>query len=110
MAATNGTVIGQFRGTSWATAFTNPQQLDILQVLSITGGTVKYNLTRTGVANTNPVSPTRVHGNPQALYQQNGAASLAAAFTNPLHLDLIQIISPTGGNIVAYVDYLGVVH
>lgn len=109
MAATNGTVIGQFRGTSLVAAFTNPQGLDIIQVVSI-GGTVVYNLTSTGVAHTNPVSPSLVHGNPQALYQQNGAASLAAAFTNPSNLDLIQIISPTGGNIVAYVDYLGVVH
>lgn len=103
MAATNGTVIGQFEGTSWATAFTNFSKQDILQVLN-QGGKVVFSIDYLGAAHTNPSTPT-----PTALYQQNGAASLALAFTNPSGLDLLQISSP-GGNIVKYVDHLGVSH
>jgi hypothetical protein len=58
VAATNGTRVGQFvsRLTSSATtaqlfadAFTNPSQLDILQVVNV-GGNVHYSLNYQGVA------------------------------------------------------------
>lgn len=111
MAATNGTVVGVFQGSTLAAAFTNPQQLDILQVVN-EGGTVVYNLDRNGVNNTNPVSPTKVGGIPQALYQQNGASSLASAFPGnaATQLDLLQVISGVGGVLIFHVDYLGVAH
>ena len=99
MAATNGTLTGVYQGSSYATAFTNPQSLDLIQVIN-EGGKIVWNLTSTGVA-----SPT---GN--ALLGQYFGSSFAAAFTNPSSLDLIQIVSPVGGNTVNYVDYAGVAH
>ena len=104
MAATNGTLTGVYQGSSYATAFTNPQSLDLIQVIN-EGGKIVWNLTSTGVANTNPASPT---GN--TLLGQYFGSSFAAAFTNPSSLDLIQIVSPAGGNTVNYVDYAGVAH
>jgi hypothetical protein len=38
------------------------------------------------------------------------AALFADAFSNPSNLDIVQIISPTGGSVVNYLDYLGVSH
>lgn len=104
--ATNGTEIGVFQGASLAAAFTNPNGLDILQVINF-GGTVVYNLTSAGVANTNPASPTAT-----ALFQRNGANSLALAFpgNSVQQLDLLQVIKPNGGAIVFRVDYLGATH
>ncbi len=109
MALTNGTVIGVFQGASLAVAFTNPQGLDIIQVIN-DGGAVIYNLDKNGVATTNPASPSKVDNVPQALYKQFGAGSLALAFSNPGNLDLLQVISPTGGAAVFHVDYLGAAH
>lgn len=105
--ATNGTVVGVFSGMSLATAFVNPQGLDILQVIN-EGGTVVYHLDKNGVNRTNPASPSKVGGIPMAMYQQNGASSLAVAFFNPGNLDLLQVISPTGQAVVFHVNYLGV--
>ena len=104
MAATNGTLTGVYQGSSYATAFTNPESLDLIQVIN-EGGKVVWNLTSAGVANTNPASYT---GN--ALLGQYFGSSFAAAFTNPSSLDLIQIVSPTGESIVNYVNYAGVAH
>lgn len=110
MAATNGTVVGVFQGASLHTAFpTNPQSLDILQVIN-EGGTVVWNLTAAGVANVNPASPSKVAGVPQALYKQVFGASLAAGWTNTSNLDLLQVVGGTGGAMNFYVDYLGTVH
>ena len=39
---------------------------------------------------------------------QFSGATLAAAFTNPSHQDLLQVIKPNDGSIIYNVDYLGV--
>ena len=104
MAATNGTMVGVYSGSSYATAFTNPSNLDLIQVVD-EGGSVVWNLDYAGTANVNPGSPTS-----EALLAQYFGATLAAAFDNPSSLDLLQIISPVGGSVVNYVDYAGTTH
>lgn len=99
--ASNGTVVGVFSGTSLGAAFTNPQSLDILQVIN-EGGTVVWNMTSAGVTNTNPASPTAT-----ALYQRVFGATLAVAWENLSQLDLLQVVNPSGQSVVFHVDYLG---
>ena len=105
-----GTMIGRFSGASYLTAFTNPQGLDLVQVVN-EGGDIVFNIEDDGTCNVNPISPTtRDNGSPIAVLAQYFGASLAAAFSNPSRLDLIQIIAPHDGSILAYVDYLGTAH
>ncbi len=98
-----GAIIGRFAGSSWATAFTNPIHLDIFQVIALSGSCV-FNIDYLGVAHAG-VSPTG-----QALLGKFKGATLAAAFYNPSHVDLLQIYQDNDGDIVKYIDYLGVSH
>lgn len=103
-ATTAGAIVGRFVGTSWATAFTNPQHLDIIQIIQPNDGSIVFNIDYLGVAHAG-VSPTG-----QALIGKFSGATIAAAFYNPSKLDLIQIYEDNSGLIVKYVDYLGVSH
>jgi hypothetical protein len=104
-ATTQGAIIGRYVGTSWATAFTNPIHLDIFQVIQPNDGSIIFSIDYLGTAHSSPVSPTG-----QALIGKFSGATLAAAFSNPSHLDLLQIYEDNSGSIVKYVDYLGVSH
>jgi len=117
MAATNGTVVGQFPGTKTGTAaqivagaFTNPKNLDILQVVN-EGGKVVWNLDYAGVASANPAAPSKSNGNiPTALIAQMFGSTLAAAMaSNPGSLDILQITQQQGGKVILYVNAAGTV-
>ena len=109
VAFTNGTVVGVFHGGSIALAFTNPSQLDLIQIIN-QGGKVVWNLNYLGVAATNPTAPTTgPTGIYSAMLRQFFAPSLAAAFTNPGNLDILQIMQ-RDYNPIFHVDYLGVAH
>lgn len=95
---TAGTVgIGSFSGNSFGAAFTNLQNLDVVQVVN-EGGNVVWNLSSNGVAN--PGSTTQ-----GALFTYYGS-SFAQAFMNPQNLDVLQVVQ-AGGNVVFSVDYQG---
>lgn len=104
-ATTQGTVIGRYSGASVAAAFTNPQHLDLIQIIQPNDGSIIYNVDYLGVKHSPASSPTG-----QALLGKFSGATIALAFSNPSHLDLLQIIQPNDGSIVWYVDYLGVNH
>jgi hypothetical protein len=91
---------GSYPGASLAVAFTNPQRLDLLQVVN-EGGNVVWSLSASGVASTNPTSPTRT-----AVLGQFEGSSFATAFPNPGRFDILQIVKP-GSGVVFHVDYLG---
>jgi hypothetical protein len=105
MAATNhGAIIGQFNGATVAAAFTNPQHLDLIQIIQPNDGSVLFNVDYLGAVHAG-VSPTG-----QALIGKYNGTSWATAFKNPGHDDLLQVIQPNDGSIVYYLDYLGVAH
>ncbi len=117
MAATATAMLQQKNGTSWATAY--PQvggissNYDILQIVD-EGNGVLLNVDYAGVVH-NPASAatgdnTRVGQFQTRLASGTTAALFADAFDNPSNLDFIQVINPSGGNIVKYIDYLGVAH
>jgi hypothetical protein len=100
-APTNGTVgVGQFFGTTFESAFTNPENLDVLQVVN-EGGKVVWNLTFHGVASTNPASPTN-----GALFTYFGSSFAQAFNTNPDNLDILQVVQ-SGTKVIFSVDYQG---
>lgn len=105
MAATvPGAIIGRFSGVSLAKAFTNPQHLDLFQVIVPNDGSCIFNVDYLGAAHAG-VTPTG-----QALIGKYNGATLALAFSNPSRLDLLQVYQPNDGSIIYYVDYLGVNH
>lgn len=118
MSATNGAVLAQIQGTSWATAFpqvtpngVGNQNIDILQIID-EGGNVLLNVDYAGVVH-NPASGTT--GNNTRLGQYftrktsgTTAQLFADAFTNPSNLDIIQVYNQ--GSVAKYIDYLGVSH
>lgn len=104
MAATLGTVMGVYQGTTWATAFKNPSSLDIIQVLN-EGGKVVWSLNSAGTAFTNPTSVQHTVG---ALNTYFGS-SLATAFKNSSNLDILQIYTGTGETLYRRVNYAGTV-
>jgi hypothetical protein len=125
MAATNYAMLGSFNGISWANAFgpsttgAPANAMDILQIVDANGN-ILLNVDKAGVVH-NPASSatTDDSGLPQTrlgAYRTHltsaatTAAMFADAFTNPSNLDIVQIISPTGGSVVNYLDYLGVSH
>lgn len=125
MAATNFAVLAQISGTSWANAFPQvggpAQNRDILQIVDDSGMNVLVNVDYQGVVHNPAVNPTLVAGTAGAtrlgqfrVTGLDGTASTAAlfanAFSNPSNQDIVQIISPTGGSIVNYIDYQGVSH
>ena len=98
---TNGTVgVGQFFGATFKAAFTNPENLDVLQVVN-QGGKVVWNLTFNGVASTNPASPTN-----GALSVYFGSSFAQAFNTNPDNLDVLQVVQ-SGTKVIFSVDYQG---
>jgi len=117
MAATATAMLRQQNGTSYATAF--PQvggvasNLDIFNIVD-EGGNVLLNVNYLGVVN-NPASGstgsnTRVGQFQTRLASGTTAALFADAFSNPSLLDILQVVSPNGGSVVKYIDYLGVAH
>ena len=115
MAATGTALIAQQPGTSWATAYpnVNSQNLDILNIID-EGGSVLLNIDYAGVVH-NPASAST---GSQTLLGQfyttltsgTTAALIANAFDNPSNLDIVQVVSPAGGSVAKYIDYLGVSH
>lgn len=120
MAATGTALIKQVTGTSWATAFPQVtpngiggQNLDILNIVD-EGGNVLLNADYAGAVH-NPASgstgsQTRIGQFFTRLASGTTAQLFADAFANPSNLDIVQVISPVGGNIAKYIDYLGVSH
>lgn len=114
MAATS-TSLKAYSGSSWATAFpaVSGQSLDILQIVDEGQGVV-LNVDSSGVVH-NPASGA-TNGTHYGVYQTRLASGdttahyFADAFTNPSNADILQVISPTGGSVVNYLDYLGVSH
>ena len=104
-ATTHGTILGQYSGATVAAAFSNPQHLDLIQIIQPNDGSCIYNVDYLGVKHIPAASPTG-----QALLGKFSGATVAAAFTNPGHDDLLQVIQPNDGSIVYYLDYLGVNH
>jgi len=118
MAATATAVLESINGTSWANAFQQVggpvQNLDLLQIVSPTGETVLLNVDYNGVVH-NPASNATTPNTRVGQFRSNiasgtTAALFAATFTNPSNLDILQIISPTGGLVENYIDYQGVSH
>lgn len=96
-----GTVLGSFNGTSVATAFANPGNLDILQVVN-EGGQVIWSLTGAGIASSNPTTFTS-----KAILGQFEGQFFNTAFpTNSGQLDILQIRGP-GGALTFRIDFLG---
>jgi hypothetical protein len=89
------------KAKSLATAFANPQNLDLLQVVNKSGKVI-WNLTAAGSANVNPASPTR-----DALLGRYVGDTFALAFEpNPMQYDVFQVVGP-GGVGIFHVDSSG---
>lgn len=122
MANTTYAMLGQFKGTSWATAFGIAQgvpALDLLHILSPNGESILLNVDSTGAVHNPAVSPTTtasgVSDTNVGAFKSNissgtTAQLFAATFTNLSNQDILQLISPTGGSILNYIDYQGVSH
>ena len=101
----------------YAFSFNEAQNLDLIQILVQGGETtgapsVVLNVDYQGKVHNPPVNPTigtvlGVFFSP--IVQTTTAGYFAAAFDNPLLLDILQVINP-GGNISYWLDYLGVAH
>ena len=106
MAATkHGAIIGQYSGATVAAAFTNPSNLDLIQIIHPNYGHVVANVDHTGAAHNPAVSATG-----QALIGKYVGTSYATAFFNPGSDDLIQVYQPNDGSIVYYLDSTGANH
>jgi len=105
MAATNGSKLGKFQGATFAATFSNPANLDVLQVYN-EGGKCVFSVDHTGVAHTNPASPTAT-----ALMWRLFGSSIQNAFDAPsfAYLDVFQIFKEYGA-VTWYLDHTGVVH
>jgi hypothetical protein len=122
-------VLEPVQGSSLQNAFlqinpSNPQNLDILQITvpgsnSIDAVSVALNVDFAGVVHNPAVSPTKGTraGTFHAIDQTSGA-STAALFasvwkwnaTSGAKADILQVVSPNGGNISYWLDFLGVAH
>jgi hypothetical protein len=98
--ATLQSLIGSYQGTSIVTAFYNPSNLDLLQVVD-EGGSVIWNLDSLGNSNNNPLAPTS-----KALLARFFGSTFAQALPNPTLLNVIKIIQ-NSGKVVFFVDYQG---
>jgi len=81
-------------------AFSNPQGLDILQIVD-DGMKVVWSLSALGVATNNPTNPT-----PNAILGKLYGSSFTTSFTNPYNLNILQV-KTSGGKVVFAIDYLG---
>ncbi len=121
MAATPTAMLQSQPGTSWDNAW--PQvtpngvaspNLDILQIVDNNGQGVLLNVDHAGVVHNPAVNAT--NGTRVGVFETTLASGdttahyFANAFTNPSNLDILQVISPTGGSVVNYIDFLGVSH
>lgn len=101
-AQTDGTIgAGTYfvEGSTLATAFSNPRNLDLIQVVN-NGGKVVWNLTPGGSININPASPSV-----DALLGRYSGSSFAEAFArNPMQYDVFQVVGPSAAGIF-HVDY-----
>lgn len=113
MAATNYALQEQVSGSTWAAAYGNSvQTLDILQIVDA-GGSTLLNIDSTGTVHKPSSSPT--NGTHAGVFESSitsgsTAAIVAATFTNPANLDILQLVAPAGGGVTSYIDYLGVSH
>ena len=120
MAASGTELIAAQQGTSWDTAWpqvspngVGSQNLDLIQIVD-QGGLVVLNVDHAGVVH-NPKS-NATNGTRVGVFQTRLASGdttahyFADAFTNPSQSDILQVINPSGGNVVNYLDYLGVSH
>ncbi len=115
MAATGTALIAAQPGSSWDVAFpaVSGQNLDVLQIVDEGQGVV-LNVDHAGVVHNPAVSAT--NGTRLGVFQTSLASGdttahyFTNAFSNPANLDIVQIISPTGGSIVKYLDFQGVSH
>jgi len=120
MAATGTALIAAQPGSSWDNAWpqvtangVGSQNLDLLQIVDEGQGVV-LNVDHAGVVH-NPAS-SATNGTRVGVFQTKLASGdttahyFADAFTNLAKLDILQVISPTGGSVLKYLDYLGVSH
>jgi hypothetical protein len=84
-----------------AAAFSNPQKLDLIQVVN-SAGKVVWNLTPDGAVHPNPSAPS----DGALLGQFRGASFVEAFADNPMQYDIFQVVGP-GGTGVFHVDYTG---
>jgi len=114
MAATLQAMLGRLQGTSWATALANNvQALDMIQIVDHSGN-ILVNVDQNGVVNKPASSPTNgTHYGPYYT-RLTSSASLAAIFADAFsdfdNSDILQLISPTGGSILKWIDNQGVSH
>lgn len=120
MAATGTALIASQPGTSWDNAFpqvtpngVGNQNLDLLQIVDEGQGVV-LNVDHAGVVH-NPAS-SATSGTRVGVFQTKLASGdttahyFADAFANPSQIDILQVISPTGGSVLKYIDFQGVSH
>jgi hypothetical protein len=120
MAATGTALIASQPGTSWDNAWpqvtpngVGNQNLDLLQIVDEGQGVV-LNVDHAGVVHNPAVAAT--NGTRVGVFQTTLASGdttahyFANAFANPSSLDILQVISPTGGNVAKFLDFLGVSH
>lgn len=122
MAAATPTAVYQSQpGTSVAAAWpqvtpngVGNQNLDLLQIVDNNGGVVLLNVDKSGTVHSPAVAAT--NGTRVGVFQTSLSSSattaqlFADAFTNPSLLDILQVVSPVGGNVVYWLDALGVSH
>jgi hypothetical protein len=127
MAASSTELIAAQSGTSWDNAWpqvtpngVGSQNLDLLQIVvqGEVGGmptaSCVLNVDHAGVVHNPASSPT--NGTRVGVFQSTlstgdtTAHYFANAFANPALSDILQVINPAGGNVVNYLDYLGVSH
>lgn len=114
MAATAQAMLGRLQGTSWANAFANNVQvLDMIQIVDHSGN-ILVNVDKDGVVNMPASSPTNgTHYGPYYT-RLTSAATLAAiiadAFSDFDSSDILQLVSPSGGSVLKYIDNQGVSH
>jgi len=127
MAATPTAMLQSQPGTSWDNAWPQvtpngvaSQNLDLLQIIIDGQGggfnppTVALNVDHAGVVHNPAVNPT--NGTRVGVFTTTLAAGdttahyFANAFSNPSNLDILQVVSPTGGSVVKFLDYQGVSH
>jgi hypothetical protein len=123
MAATNGTILGQYNGVSLAAAFSNPSSLDLLQIVDNNGGKILANVNSAGTVTLNPTTATT--GTILGQFESGGSSTLASIFAsafnyplgNPNNLDIFQVYSQikapasagSGGQVlIGRLSYLGV--
>jgi hypothetical protein len=103
---TNGTILGQFRGTGVdggqgvGGAFDNTSILDLLQVIG-QGNNIVWRADNQGDDNDNPPVATGT-----AVYGKFQGNTFAQAFPNPYNLDILQTIN-SQGQIVYFIDHQG---